>query len=114
MAVELTERERDVAQCILEAMAVKTIARDLKMAEGTVKVHLGSLYRKLGVNTKSEAMIKLAQNPELLGSGRTRIPPLSRTVTISLVLEIPMGMSSLMGKTIRVHVAGTKIRGRVT
>src|SRR5438270_5273827 len=45
----LTTRERQIIGVIGEALTNKEIARRLRLAEGTVKVHLHRIYRKLGV-----------------------------------------------------------------
>ena len=41
----------------------KTIARDLGLAEGTVKMHLHHIYRKLGVRNRSALIIAML-NPK--------------------------------------------------
>lgn len=48
----LTPRELDVLALASTGMANKEIARELKMAEGTVKVHLHRVYQKLGIKSR--------------------------------------------------------------
>lgn len=50
----LTAREFDVAQLITEGLNNKDIAKVLRIAEKTVKVHRSSIYRKLRVRTALE------------------------------------------------------------
>jgi len=52
----VTPRERDVLQCIAQGLANKQIAVNLGISEHTVKFHLSSLYAKLGVTNRTEAV----------------------------------------------------------
>jgi DNA-binding NarL/FixJ family response regulator len=52
----LTERERQVLQLTAQGLANKQIASSLEISENTVKFHLSSLYAKLGVTSRTEAV----------------------------------------------------------
>ncbi|HEY4691939.1 MAG TPA: response regulator transcription factor [Bellilinea sp.] len=52
----LTARERQVLQLAAEGLANKEIASQLQISEHTVKFHLSSLYSKLGVSSRTEAV----------------------------------------------------------
>jgi DNA-binding NarL/FixJ family response regulator len=52
----LTERERQVLQLTARGLANKQIANLLEISENTVKFHLSSLYAKLGVTNRTEAV----------------------------------------------------------
>jgi DNA-binding NarL/FixJ family response regulator len=52
----LTGRELEVLQLAAEGMANKQIALALNISEHTVKFHLSSLYAKLGVTSRTEAI----------------------------------------------------------
>ena len=52
----LTPREREVLQLAAEGLANKQIALSLGISEHTVKFHLSSLYTKLGVTSRTEAI----------------------------------------------------------
>jgi DNA-binding NarL/FixJ family response regulator len=52
----LTQRELEVLQLAAEGMANKQIALALTISEHTVKFHLSSLYAKLGVTSRTEAI----------------------------------------------------------
>ena len=52
----LTERERQVLQLTAQGLANKQIAASLEISENTVKFHLTSLYAKLGVTSRTEAV----------------------------------------------------------
>ncbi len=52
----LTGREVEVLQLISRGLANKQIALELTISEHTVKFHLSSLYAKLGVSSRTEAV----------------------------------------------------------
>jgi len=52
----LTDRERQVLQLTAQGLANKQIAAELEISENTVKFHLSSLYAKLGVTSRIEAV----------------------------------------------------------
>ncbi|MEW6405339.1 MAG: response regulator transcription factor [Chloroflexota bacterium] len=54
----LTAREKEVLQLMAEGMANKQIALSLGISEHTVKFHLSSLYTKLNVSGRTEAVRK--------------------------------------------------------
>ncbi len=43
---------RDEARRMAEGLGNKAIARELNVAEGTIKLHLHSIYRKLGIKSR--------------------------------------------------------------
>lgn len=53
-----SERQIAVLQMLLQGKPNKVIARDLSIAEGTVKTHLWAIYQELGVNSRLQAMAK--------------------------------------------------------
>ena len=54
-AVELSDRQRQVLTGLVKGMSNKQIARELKLAEGTVKMHIGALFRTLGAANRAHA-----------------------------------------------------------
>jgi DNA-binding NarL/FixJ family response regulator len=52
-AEPLTNRERQIVEMVAEGLSNKEIGRRLDLSEGTVKVHLHNVYRKLGVNNRT-------------------------------------------------------------
>lgn len=50
----LTPRQRDVLACILRGRSNKEAARDLDIAEGTVKIHLAALFTQFGARNRTE------------------------------------------------------------
>ncbi|GLT23380.1 MULTISPECIES: two-component system response regulator NarL [Zoogloea] len=53
----LTDRERDILGCLASGLSNKLIARDLNIAEGTVKVHIKNLLKKLKFRSRLEAAV---------------------------------------------------------
>jgi DNA-binding NarL/FixJ family response regulator len=52
----LTAREKEVLQLMAQGLANKQIALSLSISEHTVKFHLSSLYAKLGISSRTEAV----------------------------------------------------------
>jgi DNA-binding NarL/FixJ family response regulator len=57
----MTGREREVMNLLAKGHSNKKIALALNLSEGTVKVHVRSGYRKLGVGNRTSAAAALAQ-----------------------------------------------------
>ncbi len=53
---QLTARELEVLQLMSQGLANKQIALALDISEHTVKFHLSSLYAKLGISSRTEAV----------------------------------------------------------
>ena len=54
----LSEREREVLQQLARGMSNKEIARELCIAQGTVKNHLTNIFTKLGTFDRTQAALK--------------------------------------------------------
>lgn len=54
----LTAREHDVLALVADGLSNREIAHDLSISEHTVKFHLASVFGKLGVSTRTEAVQK--------------------------------------------------------
>ena len=50
----LTNRERQISQLLLRGHSSKSVARELKIAPGTVMVHKRNLFGKLGISSQYE------------------------------------------------------------
>jgi two-component system nitrate/nitrite response regulator NarL len=57
----LTEREQQVLRCLADGQSNKRIARTLSITEGTVKVHVKNLLKKLNFCSRVEAAVWMAQ-----------------------------------------------------
>jgi DNA-binding NarL/FixJ family response regulator len=52
LATILTSRETEVMQCVAGGLSNQQIAEKLIVSEGTVKIHVHNIYRKLGINNR--------------------------------------------------------------
>ena len=60
----LSPRERDVMHLAANGAANKEIARELKVTEGTVKIHLHRIYQKLGVKSRYALAVLARKLPD--------------------------------------------------
>lgn len=63
----LSEREREVLRLVAQGRPNKLIARELSISEKTVKTHLTSVFRTIGVTDRTQAALWAERNG--LGSG---------------------------------------------
>jgi len=68
---ELTPREREILECLADGFSNKMIARALEIADGTVKLHVKAILRKLGLRSRVEAAVTAVEN----GLGKNRKKP---------------------------------------
>lgn len=69
MLQQLTDRERQIARLVSEGMSNKEIARELKVSQGTVKVHLHNIFHKLEITNRTVlATIALLQRTSGFGA----------------------------------------------
>jgi DNA-binding NarL/FixJ family response regulator len=54
----LTVRQQEIMTLVLRGMSNKEIARSLRISEGTVKIHLNSIYRRCDVTSRAKLFAK--------------------------------------------------------
>ena len=63
-----SEREKEVIDLLVQGKSNKQIALQLKVSNRTVEFHLSNIYSKLGVSSRTEAVLLLMKdtpsNPE--------------------------------------------------
>ena len=59
----LTARESEVAAFLARGLSNRDMAEALSISEHTVKSHLKTIYRKLGVTSRSAAVARIAADP---------------------------------------------------
>jgi len=59
--LNLTPRQKEVAQCLLDGNSNKVIAITLGISEGTVKLHVSTILEKLNVSNRSQAILKIKE-----------------------------------------------------
>jgi DNA-binding NarL/FixJ family response regulator len=60
-ALGLTARQADVLRLLVQGKPNKLICRDLRLSEGTVKVHVSAILRALRVHSRTQAIAELAR-----------------------------------------------------
>ena len=60
----LTRRESQIMQEISKGLSNKEISENLNISEGTVKVHVKSLLKKLGIKSRVEAAVLFLEQPK--------------------------------------------------
>jgi len=67
----LTPRETEIIEHLAEGQSNKVIARELGITDGTVKLHVKAILRKLNISSRVEAAVIAVEQ----GLGRRRPPP---------------------------------------
>jgi DNA-binding NarL/FixJ family response regulator len=65
----LTSREAEILELLAEGLSNKEIANKTNIAAGTVRNHLGNIFRKLHVRCRSEATAKYLRTKQRAGTG---------------------------------------------
>jgi len=55
---ELSDHQKHILTLLAQGHANKSIAFELGIAEGTVKQHIHSIYKKLGITSRTQALLK--------------------------------------------------------
>jgi two-component system nitrate/nitrite response regulator NarL len=66
--VDLTPREVEILEYVASGLSNKMIARELSITDGTVKLHVKAILRKLGLHSRVEAAVLAVEH----GLGRKR------------------------------------------
>ena len=61
----LTNRQHEVATLVRDGLSNKMIARKLGVTDGTVKIHLHLIYKKLGVGSRTDLMIRFGTSQQV-------------------------------------------------
>ena len=61
----LTSREASVFMLLIKNKTTKEIASDLNISEKTVRNHISNVIQKLGVKSRSQALIELIKLNEI-------------------------------------------------
>ncbi len=73
--LRLTPRESDVAALLADGLSNHAIADALFISEHTVKSHLKAIFQKVGVESRSQVIAHIAENPDFRRvSGITKRP----------------------------------------
>ena len=61
----LTKREREVFELLIQNKTTNEIAETLNISEKTVRNHISNVIQKLGVSSRSSAIIELLKLKEI-------------------------------------------------
>lgn len=59
----ITDREKEIIECVCKGMSNREIARRLALSEHTVKTHLNTIFKKFNVSNRSKLMMLAIQSP---------------------------------------------------
>ena len=65
----LTHRQADVLRLLLQGKPNKLICRDLRLSEGTVKVHVSAILKALNVRSRAQAIAELTRRGVVIEDG---------------------------------------------
>ena len=78
----LTRREVEVSALVSQGLPNKTVAYRLGLREGTVKLHLHNIYRKLGLSGRTGLILALAKRER-------KTVPLQKNTTQPVTPNLP-------------------------
>jgi DNA-binding NarL/FixJ family response regulator len=78
MSESLTKREQQIVKMVSDGHSNKAVGRRLDLSEGTVKVHLHNIYRKLSVNNRTALAAMAVASREDLQPAAYSVHQLSR------------------------------------
>lgn len=61
MGLGLSPRQLDVLKLLINGKSNKVICRELDLSESTVKTHLAAIFRRLDVNSRTQAVVAAAR-----------------------------------------------------
>jgi DNA-binding NarL/FixJ family response regulator len=70
----LTARQGEVLSLLIQGKPNKLICRELKLAEGTVKIHITAILKALGVSNRTQAVIAVSRLGLRLGGIGAYVP----------------------------------------
>jgi len=80
--INLTKRQMQALLHVAKGLSNKSIAREMNISDGTVKLHLSEAYKALKVSSRTEAVYELSQLqlPELTGNSDVVLYPLKSNI----------------------------------
>jgi DNA-binding NarL/FixJ family response regulator len=70
----LTHRQADVLRLLIQGKPNKLICRDLRLSEGTVKVHVSAILKALNVRSRAQAIAELSRRGVVIDAGSRAEP----------------------------------------
>ena len=79
----LTRREVEILRLVAEGRTNREVAQLAWVTEQTVKFHLASIYKKLGIHSRAEAMVWAAANGMTADVGASLLAAVSLSAATS-------------------------------
>lgn len=99
MSEQLSDRELEVAAAYVDGQTYKEIARHLKIAPSTVRTHLRTVYRKLGVTSRMELLSALSPTGDSASTSRDDADLIAE---LSLELDEAMRRERVLARVLRI------------
>lgn len=106
----LTQRQREITIMLAEGKSNKEIARELRVFEGTVKLHVRGILRILGVRNRTQAALAAALAGYLPNRTLSAAPPTSECVGGDADLEKPGVSASSLPPQSEQNICGLSTR----
>ena len=84
----LTDRERKICELIVEGLMAKQVAFVLDIAEATVRTHMGNIFRKSNVHSRSQLIRRLWAAGMPPPSANEPVEALARSVEASSATDV--------------------------
>lgn len=104
----LTERESQVAVCMVRCLSNKDIARFLDISIRTVDAHISTIYGKLGIHAQS-INTRCAAIAIMIAKGMVSIS-IKSIVAILIFNSVQVGDSALRIKSVRSYSSASRLR----
>jgi DNA-binding CsgD family transcriptional regulator len=111
MSEVFTPRQKEVVSEMCKGKSNKEIARTLHISEATVKLHLTSIFIKLGVNNRTRAIVKVSETIQHIDKEQAAfnsVPDTVDQIASNLVRE---GINKHKARTLAVHFIRLVQRG---
>ena len=90
---DLTSRERQIADAYASGQSYKEIAEELGIAPGTVRTHINTIYRKIGVSSKIELLRRVEST---VATGEAQLAPARRKLPLKYILTALAATSAVL------------------
>jgi DNA-binding NarL/FixJ family response regulator len=109
-APQLSTREKSILRCLIEGNSNKCIAREINIAEATVKVHVKAILRKIRVQNRTQAAIWGMNNgSEIWGTNNGSEIRLAKNSFPSSTSDLRKWLPSPVGVISEIKQIGTSV-----
>src|SRR5690349_18925480 len=95
----LTEREQEILLLLSRGMTNREIALHLYLSQGTIKAHNHNIFSKLGVSTRTQALLR-AQELDLIAPDNFSIDPTLSTMDNVSIVTLPLQLTPFIGRQV--------------